>query len=545
MKYKTSSIHKISRREFFFPFVASGLALGSYKLLGMTNTPIRNITSFRRFHACISSQGWEDNPDLPSILINAGVTDIWMGAYFYGKWYRQPEELRKTANFLESKGFQVHLVNVPLGHPGDALGLDENTDYLATPPKHWKNSCTFDGQIYSGTSIHPPAVMENTKALKQLHGSGFKTVFLDDDFRVARMPGEIGGCFCNACKDEFLSKYGYGPSHWKDLIESLENRNPAQVLRSWVEHICDKETSMFHTLQDAAPEMQLGIMVMYLGSEKAGIALDQYGNVPFRVGEFMFDDQSFGSTKGKTDELFSVLFHRRFVGPELAYSETTAYPADALSANNMAAKLTISLIADVRNTMFMSGLNPIPSNYWETLSPAMQKSTQLHEAIAGHKLSGPFKHFWGWDNRLVGTDNPFSLFLASGIPFEVTEDITPEGWIFLSDEDARAVAEGRLNAKEKNLVIRKEAKVSGSHFIPMDESMSDLMKFKNKIIPKLNDTPYVGGEIPAVFAWYPTARKALLWNVTEKMQSYQIKRADLVLQTVSVDGLDVKLISDI
>ena len=52
---------------------------------------------------------------------------------------------------------------------------------------------------------------------------------------------------------------------------------------------------------------------MYLGAEKAGIRLADYADVPFRVGEFMFDDESFNPVKGKTDELFSSLFHRRFV----------------------------------------------------------------------------------------------------------------------------------------------------------------------------------------------------------------------------------------
>jgi len=226
-----------------------------------------------------------------------------------------------------------------------------------------------------------------------------------------------------------------------------------------------------------------------------------------------------------------------------AYSETTAFPSDALSAINIAAKLSISLISDVRNTMFMSGLNPFPMDYWEQLKPPMQKSAQIHEELAGHKPSGPLKHFWGWDNRLVGTDDPFSLFLALGIPFEVVEDITRDGWIFLSDEDARAVAAGRLKAKEKNLVIRNRAQVSGTHFIPLDEKMSDLMEFKQQIIPELKETPYVDGVSPAVFAWYPTANKALVWNVEESKQTFQIKRDGQLIRTVTVDGLDIELIS--
>jgi hypothetical protein len=537
--------NQLTRREFFLPFVASGLVLGSYGSMGMLSSCARPAPSVRRFHASISSQIWEANPDFSQIMKKVGVTDIWLGAFFYGKWYRQPEEIRNLADQLENEGFNVQVINLPLGHPGDALGIDDPTDNLATPPGHWKNACTYDGQLYSGTSIHPPAVEENIRALLEIEKFGFKTVFMDDDFRVGRMPGVIGGCFCGECKTEFLDKYGYGPAEWKELIESVESRTPSKVLRSWVEHFCDKETNMFNVMQDAVPEMQLGNMIMYFGSEKAGIELERYRDVPFRVGEFMFDDKGFGSVKGKTDELFSVLFHRRFARPALAYSETTAFPADALSARNLAAKLCISTISDVRNTMFMSGLKPYPLGHWDVLGPAMRKNAEIHEQLAGHTPAGPFKHFWGWDNRLVGRDKPFSLFLASGIPFEVSENLTPEGWYFLSDEDARAVSENRLKPAGQNLVVRKNANISGDHFIPVDEDMLDLFKFKKRIIPGLKDIPYVEGDISAIFAWYQTAGTGLIWNVTEEKQSYIFKQNDKILQTVSLDGLDVSLIHEL
>jgi hypothetical protein len=536
---------RISRREFFLPFIAGGVMLGSYGPLGMLSSCRRSSAGIRQFHACISSQTWEAHPELPSLIKTSGITDVWLGAFFYGKWYRRPEELRKMADQLEQEGFRVHIVNVPLGHPGDALGMDEQTDYLATPPNHWKNACTVDGRLYSGTSIHPPAVEENVQALKELHKAGFGRVFLDDDFRVGRMPGIIGGCFCGDCKDGFLRKYGLSEGDWEDLVHSVETRQPGGVLRSWVEHICAIETGMFNALQQAVPEMELGNMVMYLGSEKAGIELDRYREVPFRVGEFMFDDRSFGSIKGKTDELFSVLFHRRFARPELAFSETTAFPADGLSAENLAAKLHISTLTDVRNTLFMSGLLPYPFAYWEVLAPVIRKSAAIHELLAGHRPAGPFRHFWGWDNRLVGTDRPFSLFLASGIPFEVTEDLTADGWIFLSDEDARAVSEGRLKARASNLVIRKESGLAGSPFRTLDEDLDELMAFKREIIPDLEGIPYVDGKVPAVFAWYPSARYSLLWNVNETSQEFRIIQDGRMVERFTLAPLDIKLIQSI
>ncbi|MEN8193971.1 MAG: hypothetical protein ABFS12_14200, partial [Bacteroidota bacterium] len=462
----------VSRRKFINSLIASGVVIGGVSLFGKQIFTIGNKNSIRSFHISLQAEAWLKNPELISIMKNAGISDVWMGSYIQGKWYHTPEELRKSADYLISKGFKPHVLTVPLGHPGNAI---DPTDKSWSEKKvNWKNASDYDGSLYSGTSIHSPVVEDNIEAHKLLAEQGFDILFLDDDFRLGKYPGKIGGCFCDDCKNEFLEKYEYSSDDWKVLIESVENRNPTKVLRSWIEYICDKEYDMFVALQKATPQMEVGIMVMYFGAEKSGIDLSKYQDVPFRVGEMMFGDKDFGRVKGKTDELFSALFHMRFIKPELAYSESTTYPQDALSAKNMAAKLTVSLFTDVRNTMFMSGLHPFPIEYWKILAPAMKKSAQLHEEIAGLKPKGPFKHFWGWDSRLVGTDKPFSLFLASGIPFEVVDDVTKDGWIFLSNEDAKSVVDNRLSAKNNNLVVRKEAKVMGNNFIEMDETLNDI-----------------------------------------------------------------------
>ena len=78
----------------------------------------------------------------------------------------------------------------------------------------------------------------------------------------------------------------------------------------------------------------------------------------------------------------------------------------------MAAKLTVSTLGDVRNTMFMSGLTPFPRQHWQTLAPAMKQHAEIHRKIAGHRPHGPLKHYWGEASRYVGDDNPFSLFLG-------------------------------------------------------------------------------------------------------------------------------------
>jgi len=41
----------------------------------------------------------------------------------------------------------------------------------------------------------------------------------------------------------------------------------------------------------------------------------------------------------------------------------------------------VSTIADVRNTMFMSGIRPFPRTHWETLAPAMREQALIHRKV--------------------------------------------------------------------------------------------------------------------------------------------------------------------
>ena len=105
-----------------------------------------------------------------------------------------------------------------------------------------------------------------------------------------------------------------------------------------------------------------------------------------------------------------------------------------------------------------------------------------------------------------------------------------------------SVVEGRVKAKSHNLVVRKKAKVVGDNFIEMEETMDDILAFKKRIIPTLKNIPYVDGDTPVIFAWYPTAGKALLWNVNEEKQNYNVKRDGKIIHSVTIEGLDVALI---
>lgn len=513
--------------------------------VSMAQGSLSGRSAARRYHVCLNPDVLDADPALLEIVRDAGVDTIWLAAFLYGYWPYSRERLSLWRTRIEKLGLSAQIVNVPLGHPGDSLGSMSGNIPL-TPPKHWQQAISLDGHPFAGTSLHSPATTENMEAMRLLGAAGFKQVFLDDDFRLASSPGQIGGCFCELHKGEFMRLHGYSEAQWNELLSDIRSRALTPLLRAWVDFQCDQLTASFRAQQSAAREVQLGTMVMYLGAEKTGIRLTDYKKVPLRVGELMFDDASFAPVKGKTNELFSSLFHRRFVPPHLAYSETTAYPAGNLSARNMAAKLVVSLLSDVRHTMFMSGLTPFPRTHWQTLAPAMKQQSALHTRLSGHKPRGVFKHFWGESSRMVGDDNPYSLFLASGVPFEVSDEPGRDGWTFLSDFDARAVASGQLHSRGTTFIARAEAKnaQANSPIRAIAEDLPSLFALKRELLPQLHQVPVVEEELPVVCAWYPTAHAVLLWNLSEQPQTFTL-RFKSTRRQINVSGLDAALVSDV
>lgn len=484
-------------------------------LAGWTEVGSRPRGRVRSYHLCLNPSVVVTDAELVSTVAAAGVDTIWLAGFFYGHRPYSTDLLKRAVSVVRRHGMNAELATVPLGHPGDSLGAKDD-DFPLTPPAHWKPAVRPDGKQFVGTSLHEPATSENCGALRDLRGLGFRRCFLDDDFRLARSPGEIGGCFCEEHRARFIRRTGYTKHQWDELVDDVVSRRNTRLLHAWVEFICDELTSSFQAQQEAF-EAELGIMVMFLGSEKAGIRLNDYRHTFFRVGELMFNDESFASPKGKTDELFSVLFHRRYAEPGHAFSETTAFPADKLSAANMASKLVISTLADVRHTMFMSGLTPFPRTHWDVLAQAMKVQAGFHEVLAGHKPKGPFKHYWGEAQRFLGTDQPFSLWLALGVPFEVVETPPAEGWTFLTDFDARELAV-RLTTISGQVVCRTSARERPRNALVVEESLPALFEFKDRIRSQLGSTPYIVENEPAVCAWYPTADAVLVWNLSEQVK---------------------------
>ncbi len=525
---------RVNRRTFLGACAAAG---AGYCFAGPSASAATSPGK-RQYNLSISIEALEKEPERLEVFAKAGGTHVWLPGFFYGYWPMPLEKVCAWRKRAQDMGLDAQMINIPLGHPGDSLGSSDG-DFPLTGPKHWKTAQLPDGQRYAGTSLHAPAADENVGAIKEIATCGVTRLFVDDDFRLARGPGMIGGCFCDEHKAGFLKKGGYAKSAWAELLDCVERRNLSPILRAWVEYTCDQLTGCFRAMQAATPTVEMGNMIMYFGAEKAGIRLTDYRGVPFRVGEMMFNDAGFGTVKGKTDELYSCLFHRRFTTPELAYSETTAYPSDQLSAANMAAKLAVSTIADVRNTMFMSGLTPFPMAHWNVLAPAMRHHAKLHEQLAGHTPRGPFKHYWGEASRYVGNDQPFSLCLASGVPFEVIDAPPQDGWVFLSDADAKQLAAQKL--PEKTHWISRIAGPQGPGARVMEESLENVFALKHEIAEVLKDVPYVVEDKPVVCAWYPTANAVLLWNLSETREKLTV-RLGTVDRTAEIDVLGADIV---
>jgi hypothetical protein len=125
--------------------------------------------------------------------------------------------------------------------------------------------------------------------------------------------------------------------------------------------------------------------------------------------------------------------------------------------------------------------------------------------------------------RFVGRDNPFSLWLACGVPFEVVEHQSPEGWNFVSDHDAAGLAATPGEAKPK-LICRESAATRPLQAEALAESLPALFGFKQRIKHELREVPHVEEDEPAVCAWYPAARKVMVWNLSTQPRTLIVRK---------------------
>ena len=135
--------------------------------------------------------------------------------------------------------------------------------------------------------------------------------------------------------------------------------------------------------------------------------------------------------------------------------------------------------------------------------------------------------------------------LAAGVPFEVTKEPAKDGWTFLAEFDARAVAEGILKSNGTTFVYQQKNEYRLKEGISIKESLKDIFALKQKLRPQLqNDTNRgTGYSCCLCLVSYckirpgmeSGGRAANAMTVTFKGNSY----------TKKVNALDVELLQDI
>jgi hypothetical protein len=75
------------------------------------------------------------------------------------------------------------------------------------------------------------------------------------------------------------------------------------------------------------------------------------------------------------------------------------------------------------------------------------------------------------------------------------------------------------------------------------ETLEDLFALKRRILPRLGDVPYVEEEQPAVCSWFPTARRALVWNLSDEPRALTLRSGErrILVRTGALELVSVAL----
>ncbi|HOH42728.1 MAG TPA: hypothetical protein PLZ53_06395, partial [Candidatus Hydrogenedentes bacterium] len=242
----------ISRRT----FIKTGALLGAgLYAAGNSDFALSASKNNRRFHASLSIDALERYPDLLPTVVNAGVDAVWVAAFLQGIWQYPPETVGVWKKRIEAAGLEVHHITVPLGHPSFTEAAPDYMGELSYQP--WQRGILPDGRACYGVCIHPPACDVNAEGVKILHDAAPGMIFLDDDFRLAPSPHDIGGCFCPAHKAAFLEKHGYSENTWEEMLAAVKDRRLTAPLRNWLEDACTELSGCFKAQQAMLPEKSL------------------------------------------------------------------------------------------------------------------------------------------------------------------------------------------------------------------------------------------------------------------------------------------------
>ncbi len=316
----------------------------------------------------------------------AGVGTLWLFIAMTGRYLAEKNEIIAAKKKIESMGFEIGALVLPVGHPGNSL--DPREEIELGLPKSWSYRVGANGnKEYFCACIDEVMTAENREIVELCRDLGFERLFFDDDLRLGNHGNRIRGCFCDRCLDEFAAYAGRYYSR-EELSKACESGD--ELSEQWIGYNCRKLTKFMGEM--AIPDIQLGIMVMHRGGRYHGIDIPSIKKaVPdcmFRVGELHFDDNSFEGDAGHADELASIKEHMSLIGDrELCYSETTVFPANALSPKNLIKKAEIAIACGIENIFLMSGTWVMSDEYWYALEQNRSRLEALSENIQKNRGS--------------------------------------------------------------------------------------------------------------------------------------------------------------
>ena len=320
----------------------------------------------------LSAQDVLTHPEMPKRLQqmrHAGVKHLWLYGFFYGHHESAPEQLIRARRRLLDEGFETGVLSLPVGHPGNSLNPEDPTLNLAIH-NEWHYRIDRHGKKeYFIACIDDIMTRHNRSAAEMYAQMGFTRHFYDDDLRLGNWGEQVQGCFCDRCIQQFNDMHGLCLTR-AQLAEACDGTTGMEEIReAWIQFNCDKLTRFMRDTQ--VPGMASGIMVMHNGDRRHGISIpDIRRAVPgcmFRVGELHFNDASYATPKGQESLASSVRAHMALIGDNPVYSESTVFPAEALSPENLLHRIRLELSLGLRNIFLMSGTWYLSEPYWNLL----------------------------------------------------------------------------------------------------------------------------------------------------------------------------------
>ncbi len=307
---------------------------------------------------------------------NAGVTVLWLEIYMTGRYLARKQEIIDAKRKLEHMGFEVNVITLPVGHPGNSLNPEEAMDLSL--PEHWAYRVNAEGEkVYFCACVNDTLIRENREVVEFCRDAGFKKLFFDDDLRMANFGDRICGCFCDHCVAEFSAIQGKRLSRAEIASAYAEK---GELFEKWTEYNCSKITQF--AKETAVDGIQTGFMLMIEGGREQGLDVEDIKKASpgclFRVGQWHFDDACFEGDVHHTRERTSMKNHMALIDdPSVCYSETTVFPPRALTPQNLMKKIEMAIELGIHNIFLMSGSWVMTEDYWKALEDNMPRFRRL------------------------------------------------------------------------------------------------------------------------------------------------------------------------